>query len=79
MSKRKKILHFDWHHRKPRSLGGKDNDENMSHVSVSKHRAWHNLFKNYSAEQIVKIINDIWIDPEYKLILQRRNNVHTTF
>jgi len=73
MAKRKKKLHHDWHHRKPRSLGGKDIDENMSHVSVSKHRAWHTLFKNFTAEQVAKVINDIWLDPDFKLIVQRRN------
>lgn len=72
MVKRKKVLHFDWHHRKPRSLGGKDVERNVSHVSVAKHRAWHTLFRNYTPEQIVKIVNDTWLDPDYLFFLKRR-------
>ncbi len=71
-NKRKKKLHFDWHHRKPRSLGGENIDRNMSHVSVSRHRAWHNLFKNMTPEQIAKVINDTWIDPDVILTVKRR-------
>ena len=73
MVKRKKRRHYDWHHRKPRSLGGSNSDTNVSHVSVSRHRAWHTLFRNYTAHQIAKIINDTWLDPEWILRLERRN------
>lgn len=72
MAKRNKKAHFDWHHRRPRSLGGKNTDENMSHVSVAKHRAWHTLFRNYTPHQIAKIINDIWLDPEFEFTVERR-------
>ena len=72
MVKRKKKLHHDWHHRKPRSQGGTSEDRNMSHVSVAKHRAWHTLFKNFTPEEIAKIINDTWIDCDYRLVVMRR-------
>lgn len=70
--RREKKKHYDWHHRKPRSLGGNSADKNMSHVSVSKHRAWHTLFGNYTPEQIIRIINNTWLDPDYELIAKRK-------
>lgn len=68
----------DLHHRKPRSLGDpkccKMNDpENVSEVLVSKHRAWHLLFKNYTPERIIQIINAVWIDPDYIIIAKRKD------
>lgn len=72
LAKRKKKLHFDWHHRKPRSLGGDSSDRNMSHVSVSKHQAWHNLFKNFNPDQIANYINTVWLDPDFILVVKRR-------
>jgi hypothetical protein len=44
----------------------------MSHVSVSKHRAWHNLFRNFTAQEIAEKINDIWLDPDFILVVKRR-------
>jgi hypothetical protein len=67
MAKREKKRHHDWHHRKPRSLGGDSSDRNMSHVSVSKHRAYHILFSNMTPEQIAKVLNKVWLDPDWKL------------
>lgn len=60
------------HHRKPASLGGQGNAENISVVNPMKHRAWHLLFENKSAEEIAKIINEVWIDPDYELVCCRR-------
>ena len=45
----------------------------MSHVSVSKHRAWHTLFSNYDAQQIANIINEVWLDPQYKFIAVKKD------
>ena len=69
---RKKRLHWDWHHRRPRSIEIDNSDRNMSHVSVSRHRAWHCLFKNFTPDQIAKIINDIWLDADYVFIVKRK-------
>lgn len=33
------------------------------------HSAWHILFANKSLEEIVEIINTVWIDPEFQLTL----------
>lgn len=64
--------HNSWHHRKPRSLGGTRQKGNMSKVSSSKHEAWHTLFQNYTPEKIAQIINDVWLDPDFKLVVERR-------
>jgi len=71
MSKRSKMRHHNWHHRKPRSLGGKTDDANMVQVSVSKHQAWHTLFKNYDPFEICDLINAIWLDPAFKFEVKR--------
>ena len=63
------------HHRKPRSLGGKrfvNRHKNISLVSVTLHRAWHALFLNLSAQEICAIINEVWLNPEYKFVCERR-------
>lgn len=70
--KRKKIRHWDWHHRKPRSLFGDSSDRNMSHVSISKHRAWHTLFSNFTPETIARIINEKYLDPDFEFVVQRK-------
>lgn len=103
------------HHRKPRSLGGHSGDGNISIVTRREHEAWHCLFSNLPApeilgklksfydlfsepteesekikipwcvteqwkawtilfgnmflEDIVNIINIVWIDPDYKLVI----------
>ncbi len=72
MSKRLKKKHFSWHHRKPRSLGGETNEVNMVHVSTSKHIAWHSLFFNYNPYQIAVIINNVWLDPDYELVVMKK-------
>ena len=72
MKKRLKKAHKNWHHRKPTSIGGISEDRNMSHVSTSRHQAWHTLFGNKSAYEISAIINHDWLDPDYLLIVVRR-------
>lgn len=62
----------DRHHRKPRSIGGTDDPENISIVPRNKHEAWHLLFSNFEPELIVEIINKFWIDPEYALTAVKR-------
>jgi hypothetical protein len=69
-------MHHDWHHRRPKSLGGTNGDWNMINVSASKHQAWHTLFKNYTPQQIVKVINDIWLDPDYYFVVRKKEIDH---
>lgn len=60
------------HHRLPRSLNGNrhvvNGHNNISYVQQNHHRAWHNIFRNYTAQEICAIINDVWLDPNYKFI-----------
>jgi len=42
------------HHRKPKSLGGGDDKRNISHVYRYLQEAWHLLFDDHSAPQIVE-------------------------
>ena len=66
----------DVHHRKPRSRGGTDHPSNLVKVYKNEHQAWHLLFANYSPETVARIINEIWLDPDYELVVyQRRRKV----
>ena len=56
------------HHRKPKGLGGKNNSENLIQVWTTQHRAWHTLFECNPADAICRIINAIWLDPDYKFV-----------
>jgi len=57
------------HHRKPTSIGGaRFADRNKSEVPRIQHQSWHILFSNHTAPTICAIINEKWIDPDYKLI-----------
>jgi hypothetical protein len=65
----------DRHHKKCQSKGGKryvNGHHNIVRVPVFKHQAWHTLFGNLSAQDICAIINQIWLDPEYKFICVKR-------
>lgn len=56
------------HHRRPRSKGGKNTDENISMVPEKLHQAWHLLFQNDSPAKVAEIINEHWGDPDYAYI-----------
>ena len=60
------------HHRKPTSIGGTNKDSNLSELSVSKHRAWHTLFQNWTPVRIAQDINDRYLDPEWELVSVKR-------
>lgn len=67
-----KKKHTHKHHRKPRSLGGGNELENISTVCRDKHDAWHLLFKNHPPERIALIINNVWLDPEYYFVAVKK-------
>lgn len=56
------------HHRRPQSRGGKNVEENISHVPEKLHMAWHLLFANNSPVRIAEIINQHFLDPDVLLI-----------
>lgn len=66
-----KKVRVNRHHRKPKSRGGDNSVGNISRVEVNKHRAWHTLFENMTAQEIANEINRTWIDPEYFLVVRR--------
>lgn len=64
------------HHRKPKSLGGGSEPENISHIKCKKHVSWHILFGDMSAEEIAEEINKFYLDPEFKFVLKRTGYQH---
>jgi hypothetical protein len=67
--KRKYDHQLTVHHRKPTSIGGeRQANRNKSDVPRIQHQSWHNLFSNHSAPTICAIINEKWLDPDYKFI-----------
>lgn len=60
------------HHRKPKCLKGSSHDSNISLVGKKRHRAYHALFQHGNPHQVAKELNEVWIDPEFKLIVVRR-------
>ena len=61
------------HHKKPISLGGTNHPDNLVRVKRSLHSHWHSLFHTMSPEEIAKEINRTWLDPEFKLVVERRS------
>lgn len=65
---------FEIHHRKPRSICQNKDEKvrsiNKSKVRQNKHRAWHVLFGNMTAEAIAEEINNTWLDPDYIFIVK---------
>ena len=72
---KKERNHDTKHHRKPRSLGGKTTERNISILSQTKHEAWHTLFQNYSPNEIAYLINTIYLDPDFVFVCVEKNNV----
>jgi hypothetical protein len=68
MAKEKKVVILTRHHRRPRSKRGTDHDSNISIVPSNKHEAWHLLFSNKEPHEIAKIINEVWLDPDYHFV-----------
>lgn len=53
------------HHRKPQKLGGTHEDRNISKISREKHEAWHLLFNHLDVYEIARLLNEVYIDPDY--------------
>jgi len=67
-----KVRPLGWHHKKCRSNGGESTKENLSHVPVHLHQAWHNLFSNMTPQEIAKVINRDWLDPAFEFVVKRK-------
>jgi hypothetical protein len=57
------------HHRKCRANGGSDDNGNISMVTDRKHKAWHVLFGCKEPHKIVWELNNVWMDPAFKLVI----------
>lgn len=82
MGKKRRRLEggYNWHHRKPKKLGGSGNiyGPNMVEVSIEKHRAWHMLFDIKTPQQIAETINATWLDPDWEMVARRKGDATTT-
>lgn len=62
------------HHRKPTSIGGsRHNKRNHSMLPIKQHEAWHTLFSNLKAETICALMNEKYLDPDYKFVCNKVN------
>lgn len=68
----KKKVGYSTHHRRPVVLGGTNESRNLSLLPKDKHRAWHILFSTSPPAHIVALINRLYLDPDYELVLKRR-------
>lgn len=60
------------HHRKPRALGGKSDNRNLTELPISKHRAWHTLFRDFDPIRICQEINERYLDPDWEMTVYRK-------
>jgi hypothetical protein len=56
------------HHRKPRSLGGGNEERNISELPRSRHAAWHIIAFNWCPERIAEEINRRYLDPDFAFV-----------
>ena len=70
--RRRKKVGLSKHHRLPTSRGGTNSRRNISIVREDHHNAFHLLFSNRNVWELAKLLNDIWIDPDYHLVVKRR-------
>lgn len=62
------------HHRLGKSNGGTDTfpENNVILVPRRKHQRFHTMFGSMTVEQIVAELNEVWIDPRVKLVIEER-------
>lgn len=56
---------YNRHHRRCRTNGGSDHEENISIVEEDKHKAFHCLFGTCHPVEIARILTETWIDREW--------------
>lgn len=69
---------WNWHHRKPKKLGGsgKATSPNMIEVRIVQHRAWHTLFGIKTPKEIADTINQIWLDPDWEMVAIKKGETN---
>ena len=73
MSKKRRHLGTDMHHRKPRSRGGSSSKSNLVEVLRYKHVAFHQIFGTMTPEQIAYELTTVWIDPAWIIIAVKKD------
>ena len=66
-SQNEEVNKITTHHKKPTSIGGDNKEKNKSLIKQKYHSAWHLLFKNFSAMDIIILLNNYYLDPDYPL------------
>ncbi len=61
------------HHRKPKCMQGSNHPSNISMVGNKPHRAFHLLFRHGNPHYIAKMLNKLWVDPDYIFVVKRRS------
>ncbi len=62
------IFLYTKHHRKPTSIGGTDDERNISFIMDYLHKAWHQVVRNYSAPRIARILTNSEIFPGKQIV-----------
>lgn len=60
------------HHRKMRCHGGGNEEANISYVPRKKHQAFHTVFGNMTTPQMVKVLNEVWLDPAWQITATKK-------
>jgi hypothetical protein len=58
------------HHKKCRSNGGKTTRRNVIEIKDNLHRAWHTLFGNMLPHEIARLISEVYLDPDYRMVAE---------
>lgn len=57
---------YNYHHIKPKSIGGQSVGSNMLFLKMNKHNAIHRIFGNASPKQILKMLKNF--EEDFKII-----------
>ena len=63
------------HHRIPKSKTPDKRGGAIVSVPSNKHEAYHLLFDNKNPDEIAKILNDTWIDPNWVMIAIKKETI----
>jgi len=64
------------HHRKARSNGGSDTNDNISFVEKKKHEAYHTLFDRKHPLVVLKETVRTWLPLGVKILVKYHGKVH---
>lgn len=60
------------HHRVPRCKNGSDEPRNISYIPNRLHTRYHALFGVMDPFEIAELLNSLFIDPDYELVVTKR-------